>query len=133
MLAMAQPAEGKIVYTPTHVKVKWFQPVPIDLNHDGIVDFYLNSFFRFSTQQLSACQYVFSARGTGGIYCALSHGRGTNAIRTMLSTNRRSFAVALRHGAKIQPGQRFRKSGVSMGFFAHPSEWFGPWMTVISV
>src|SRR5579863_7567792 len=39
MLALAQPAEGKIVYRPTHKVVQINQAVPIDLNHDGIHDF----------------------------------------------------------------------------------------------
>ena len=46
ILAMAQPADAKIIYTPAHTKV--VPALPIDLNHDGIVDFYLNSSFRSS-------------------------------------------------------------------------------------
>jgi hypothetical protein len=37
MLALAEPAEAKIVYTPTHEKLINFF-VPIDLNHDGKAD-----------------------------------------------------------------------------------------------
>ena len=36
-LAMTQPSEAKIVYTPTHVHVD--RPYNLDLNHDGIADF----------------------------------------------------------------------------------------------
>jgi hypothetical protein len=39
VLALAQPAEGKIVYTPTHIVVSTFGDVPLDLNHDGIGGF----------------------------------------------------------------------------------------------
>jgi hypothetical protein len=39
MLALTQPAEGKIVYTPTHKIVQVNHAVPIVLNRDGIDDF----------------------------------------------------------------------------------------------
>jgi len=39
MLALAQPAEAKIIYTPAHKIVRTNHAVPIDLNHDGIHDF----------------------------------------------------------------------------------------------
>jgi hypothetical protein len=38
-LALAQPAEGKIVYTPAHLKILVGKPVALDLNHDGTADF----------------------------------------------------------------------------------------------
>jgi hypothetical protein len=41
-LALAQPAEAKIVYTPAHVKIV-HGGVNLDLNHDGIADFTINS------------------------------------------------------------------------------------------
>jgi hypothetical protein len=37
VLALMQPAEAKIVYTPAHVKISG--KIPLDLNHDGITDF----------------------------------------------------------------------------------------------
>ncbi len=36
LLALAQPAEGKIVYTPVHENAVG---VDLDLNHDGTADF----------------------------------------------------------------------------------------------
>jgi len=39
ILSLAQPAEGKIIYTPTHKTVRLNRAVPIDLNPDGIHDF----------------------------------------------------------------------------------------------
>jgi len=38
MLAGAQPAEGRIVYTPAHVAVQGVG-YNLDLNHDGVPDF----------------------------------------------------------------------------------------------
>ena len=39
MLALAQPADGKIVYTKTHQELFANQRYLLDLNHDGIKDF----------------------------------------------------------------------------------------------
>jgi len=39
MLALAQPAQAKIVYTPTHQKLPIGPLFYLDLNHDGISDF----------------------------------------------------------------------------------------------
>lgn len=42
MLALTQPADAKIVYTPTHKLIEGRRGIlNIDLNHDGIVDFQL--------------------------------------------------------------------------------------------
>jgi len=47
-LAIASSAEAKIVYTPADVAISTGETVPLDLNHDGIVDFdlvnYSNTF-----------------------------------------------------------------------------------------
>ena len=46
VLALAQPAEAKIVYTPVNIPITLNGPaVQVDLNHDGIIDF---SFINFS-------------------------------------------------------------------------------------
>jgi len=42
MLALSQPAEAKIVYTPAHVPIRG--TVNVDLNHDGIVDLKIKLF-----------------------------------------------------------------------------------------
>ena len=39
VLALASPAEGKIVYTPAHKSIIPNHTIPLDLNHDGIIDF----------------------------------------------------------------------------------------------
>ena len=41
MLAMAQPAAAKIIYTRAHINIGFDQAIPLDLNHDGIADFEL--------------------------------------------------------------------------------------------
>jgi len=128
MLALAQPAEAKIIYTPAHTKV--VPALPVDLNHDGIVDFYLNTFGRDYTQGLSACQYWWSSF-SGNIFCSFY--RGTNAIRTIEDSKGRSFGAALRYGEKIQRGEQFAKSGallgkVTRGLCCSSTTWAGPWL-----
>jgi hypothetical protein len=59
-LAMTQPAEAKIVYTSTKVSITPGTTVPIDLNHDGIVDFSLTNWKSFV--QTSAYSNSLSAR-----------------------------------------------------------------------
>jgi hypothetical protein len=56
LLALAQPSEAEIVYTPADQTVTVAQGYSLDLNHDGIVDFTLfdtrKEFLRFSTDQI---------------------------------------------------------------------------------
>jgi len=44
MLALAVPAEGRIVYTPDNQKIPPSQELSLDLNHDGIADFIFSNF-----------------------------------------------------------------------------------------
>jgi hypothetical protein len=46
LLALSSPAEGKIVYTPAHVKIGPHSQFLLDLNHDGVTDFtFSNGFY----------------------------------------------------------------------------------------
>jgi hypothetical protein len=46
VLALTQPSEAKIVYTPTHVYIKSGQnPYSLDLNHDGTTDFIMDQVY----------------------------------------------------------------------------------------
>ncbi len=126
-LALVLPAEAKIIYTPAHAKVIFGHPVALDLNHDGIVDFYLNSYREYSIAALSACEYL--NKGSRGPFC--SSVRGTNAIRTK-DSNGVYWGAALRYGAKIQPGNRFPNGGVRLGELftsdGFGTNWAGPWL-----
>jgi hypothetical protein len=127
ILALEPPALAKIVYTPAHVQLQRSKPFPLDLNHDGKVDFYLNSYGEYSTVALSACQYLI--RGERGIFC--SSVQGSNAIRTSVDSKGWQFGAALRHGATIKNGDRFPKGGVRLGEVStdegSSTSWVGPW------
>jgi hypothetical protein len=43
ILALAQPAEARIIYTPAHIKLAPNHDFLLDLNHDGIKDFELDN------------------------------------------------------------------------------------------
>lgn len=49
MLALAQPAEGKIIYTKANKQLGRGGVVHLDLNHDGVADFDLKNTFTTST------------------------------------------------------------------------------------
>lgn len=50
LIASAWPAEAKVVYTPRNVTISGNGYIKLDLNHDGIIDFWLGS-----VSQVSAC------------------------------------------------------------------------------
>jgi hypothetical protein len=93
-LALSSTSEAKIVYTPAHVLLQpTTPPFPLDLNHDGIVDFYLlHSFSHFSgVHFLAACQLLGSY--TRGPFCLSS--TNTNVVRGVASIKGRDFQAAL--------------------------------------
>jgi len=47
MLALAQPAEGKIVYTPAHHVIDYGARYKLDLNRDGITDFSIRNLLSY--------------------------------------------------------------------------------------
>ncbi len=65
LLAIAKSAEAKIVYTPADVKISVNGgPVPLDLNHDGVVDFVFSNVFYKSGSLMFSSDHVYL--GTGG-------------------------------------------------------------------
>lgn len=107
-LCFAQPAEGKIVYTPANVKIPtdggmfWF-----DVNHDGIPDFGLiNRYTRFSGAWSAALNVVALARSN-----EVPGKRGGASY----------YAFALPKGAKI---------GSSAGF---PLEYYYPILMAVAI
>jgi hypothetical protein len=94
-LCFAQPAEGKIVYTPANVKISTDRGIFwLDVNHDGIPDFGLmNQYGRFSRFWSATLNVVALAR----LNAVAAKGRfGGDA------------AFALRKGAKIGPSAGFQ-------------------------
>jgi hypothetical protein len=83
MLASAQPAGARIVYTPAHVVLDHFY-IPLDLNHDGINDF----------------SFIFA---TGNRSSALIVGPPNSNGNTVV--HNASYASALRAGVRVGGGK----------------------------
>jgi hypothetical protein len=126
LLALTPLAEAKIIYTPAHAKIT-SGPRPIDLNHDGIVDFYLFNHYPVESGQgfsLSVCQHTTSA---STFYFGCRNG-GTNAVRATLVQGTFRFATALRKGAKVQRGRFFTgRNNMGKESTFKGTTWHGRW------
>jgi hypothetical protein len=107
MLALAQPAEGKIVYTPAHENAVG---VKLDLNHDGIADF---KFCFWSDFSHSSCTAWSPRPQTATYYDALLVNplNGTNMI-----WGANGIASALVAGKRVGANGLFAKGNY---FMAH--------------
>src|ERR1039458_9779518 len=68
VLALAQPAEGEVVYTPAHEVIGRNQSFAIDLNHDGITDFTIQNVVKDVYGYRVARLQVTPSGGGGVIY-----------------------------------------------------------------
>ena len=133
LLLAAAPASARIVYTPTYTPIPKgslcstcppIQPVPLDLNHDGINDF-------------SVAHAHFGDGGHGaGSYWDVTPKQTGNAILGKIQTFRfgvTSFppghcnvASVLAAGHRIGPGSKFGPYGVMTNYVnGYPSSAFG--------
>jgi len=97
MLALAQPADAKVIYTPAHHYVLLHHPLGLDLNHDGVVDFWIRRDRFFDT----ATAYATEVFAVG----ALRPNRVAGMAGIGSTTSGRTFyvgtAYALRAGRQI--------------------------------
>jgi hypothetical protein len=111
MLALAQPAEAKIVYTPADIPITVNGGVvPIDLNHDGINDF---SFYNAS----GTCEkrkHVRQKEGCSFAYMDLIPAQVGNAVGSSQSFNGAQCAAELRPGHVIGAGKKFKSNYLDM-------------------
>jgi hypothetical protein len=64
ILAEAMPAEGEIIYTPTHTPILAGSPVSLDLNHDGVIDFVLSNNLNAFDRHPSCSVCTFGEHGS---------------------------------------------------------------------
>jgi hypothetical protein len=121
-LALAQPAEARIVYTRANIKITQNGgSIFFDLNHDGIPDFGLSNKY-FSTSQ----------RSQGFVFLNAQQHQQANEIWQVGSQGRKC-AGALTAGTKIGPSGNFQKdpkSGLAMAFENLEGTYYGPWLKV---
>jgi hypothetical protein len=115
VLALGQPAEGKIIYTPTNVRIT--NGLKLDLNHDGVTDFtFQTSFFRGTS--------TFCPCSTNRIKPAQSENQiWGKKMRGPLSSYFPG-ASALASGVNIRESKQLR---VSNTFMCNDSQKFGQW------
>jgi hypothetical protein len=104
LMALVQPVQAKIVYTPAHEKF----PVTLDLNHDGIGDFILASGGDASSGgNVWGYAWVYAPRGQFG--------------NQDVATAKGAYqpAVALRAGSRIGPGRIFGDGDILVEHFSH--------------
>src|SRR5579859_632022 len=65
-LALAQPAEANVVYTPADVTIGPNSPLALDLNHDGLNDFTISNFSFGDWQHLSVNRAAAGNQVFGG-------------------------------------------------------------------
>jgi hypothetical protein len=114
LLALTQPTEAKIVYTPTHHVIGKNGRYKLDLNHDKIADFLLVNTYGCNTDY---CIDALSAIPTGG--------NGVEGMRGFLSI---PYASALKRGARIGPKAHF--SGKLMASSQSGQGSLGRWLNV---
>lgn len=115
MLALAQPAEGKIIYHKTHLVIAGAERYNLDLNHDKITDF---SIVNFLSNSCPRCVQGLYAVPTGG----------NSEVGSVKSSIR--FAAAMKKGSVIGPKAHFQaESGVMREAFSTQGS-TGPWNNV---
>jgi hypothetical protein len=106
-LALAQPSEGRIVYTHAHHVIGKNSYFAIDLNHDGIWDFsIINSAFRVGHTSVN----FLGVRGNDVVYAG---------IKGAFSSPDSFLALALKQGARISGTEHFYSRGDMAGQCAH--------------
>jgi hypothetical protein len=111
LLALAQPAEAKVVYTASNTPITVNGPaVPLDLNHDGVADF---SFFNLS----GTCEHAKRIRrleGCSFAYMEIIAAQTGNEIGSSQTFNGAQCAAELRAGHLVANNKKFKPTAASM-------------------
>jgi hypothetical protein len=115
MLALAVPAEGKIVYTQDNRKIPPNGGLSLDLNHDGVADFVFSNFYTSTSSTLNL---------------SVSPANASNEIFSTGGNGHSVFAAALAAGRQIGPHGKFQKllgEGMANGLDTE-GKCQGPWV-----
>jgi hypothetical protein len=119
LLALAQPADAKIVYTKTHHVIGLNHPYKLDLTHDGTADFLIQE------TQTGSVGFLVNRLAVKD--------RVGNAIEGYANSSRR-YASALKKGAPISGRQHFVSGGRFGQSMAEVQQsdtvfykYYGPW------
>jgi hypothetical protein len=131
MLAVPQNAEAKIVYTAVNAQITF--PYALDLNADGLVDFYLVNGGGASiagSWRISYLDICHIGEGECITSSSMLQANANNQVRETASG-----AAVLPFGANIGPGQQWGGKGQGVGMAARvfysgsntAQHWEGPW------
>jgi len=118
MLALVQPAEGKIVYTRANQRIPTNTVFDIDLNHDGILDFE----FSYRTASHTSVSSIYTRLRVKGI----QRGNKVWAVRSA----GHSCAAALPKNTRVGPKRPFQPGFLTMferNSHAGVGSYFCPW------
>ncbi len=122
LLALAQPAQAKIVYTPAHKRLPINNDFFLDLNHDGTND--LRFHILTSEEDCSAHRGTCESWDAADLF-AYPQTKGDEVV------GKAPYASALRAGASIGPQAGFNTSRGIMGavalFLRSQPTYSGPW------
>ncbi len=108
LLTLAQPAEAKVVFTPSNVPIpENGSVIQIDLNHDGVPDFGFTASFYFGDAAIAKL----------GLYresLAVLPLQAANEVGAMNSSKGVECAAKLRGNVKIGPGRDFQPNQLLM-------------------
>jgi hypothetical protein len=126
MLALAHPAEAKIVYTPAHHKLSNGGRLPIDLNHDDVADFVIAIKSMYWNSMCTFCGQSMSVNGNGNAGAGVM---GTNVEAAALGKGRvigprDSFQNVQNKGRRMAYGFNSNESFRVSGQFANTKDRF---------
>jgi hypothetical protein len=98
VLALTQPAEAKVVYTPAHHVINANQTYRLDLNHDGTPDFELKNFFNTFSGNSAGSLRIVPHTSANEVWAARAPGCGSEAL----------CAAALPKGKGVGPKGSFQ-------------------------
>jgi hypothetical protein len=107
ILALAFPAEAKIIYTPAHHVIGTNSVFKLDLNHDGKADFIITNVREVFVTSMSTASAVRASGASGNKIAA--------TVQTFSSSEREVNASALKRGARIPNARRFFPSALLAG------------------
>ena len=115
LLAVASPAEAKVIYTSVNVKIAPHHHFLLDLNHDGIADFVITN-------------NVFQSIDIGGRTLLAKPLVANNAVAGVKGFINTLYASAFKAGATIGPSQPF--SGKLLAATGTEYGYIGRWQNI---
>jgi hypothetical protein len=110
VLALVQPAEGRIVYTPTHQVISLGHPYLLDLNNDGTTDFDIAVGACTITTNKTTCLFAEDLFvGGAGSYNVVEAPKSYRTFRGL------TVALALKSGTKIPRTKYTSHVGIMAG------------------